>query len=180
MPVLKIPRLLLISGNGRNSGKTTFACRVIGNLCRQFPIVAVKISPHLYSGDDNLPDPDKFTVTIESERYSGKDSSRMLAAGAVRSYFISAPDDRLESVSNRLIEIAGNNSYIICESGGLRHRVEPALFLILNGKDNREMKPGILSLLKSDPILISYDGDNFDLDPQRITIDEMNEKWIIL
>ena len=62
--------LLLVSGNGRNVGKTYFACRIIGLLSQKNPVTAVKISPHVHEIPENadiLIRSEDFIVINETE-----------------------------------------------------------------------------------------------------------------
>jgi cephalosporin hydroxylase len=178
MAKLKIPRLLLIAGNGRNSGKTLFACSVISNLCKEIMIIAVKISPHSYAADaKNAIIPGVFSVTEETSVLSGKDSSRMLAAGAVRSIFITADDSHLTDVVDLLKKLAVSGSYIVCESGGLSSFIKPGLFIIVNRNDNRVIKHRLREYLENEHTMVTFNGERFNPDPREIIIDCKNEKW---
>jgi len=44
----KYPNILLVSGNGRNSGKTTLACKIIERFSKDHEITGLKISPHFH------------------------------------------------------------------------------------------------------------------------------------
>jgi len=180
MTEIRMPRLLLIAGNGRNSGKTTFACSVIRNLNRQYAIIAIKISPHPYStvtenGETGI----TFGISEETVSLSGKDSSRMLDAGAFKSFFITANESHLNKVAESIEMLAPPGSYILCESGGLRKHIEPGLFFIVSRKENVELKPTLNELTKKEHVFVRFDGDAFDTDPLEIGIDDAKKQWII-
>ena len=42
------PNMLLVAGTGRNVGKTTFVCRIISNISKNQPIIAIKITSHIH------------------------------------------------------------------------------------------------------------------------------------
>jgi hypothetical protein len=178
MAKFMIPRLLLIAGNGRNSGKTFFACSVISNLCKEVKIIAVKISPHSYAA--NAKDtiiPGVFSVTEEKSVLSGKDSSRMLGSGAIQSFFITSDDSHLDSAVELLKKLAVSGSYIVCESGGLSSLIKPGLFVIVNRNDNRVIKDNLKEYLENEHTLVTFNGEEFNPDPREISIDFKNEKW---
>jgi len=56
LSVLKCPNILLITGNGKNVGKTTLSCRIIENQNNEYDFIAVKISTHFheYYYDDKI------------------------------------------------------------------------------------------------------------------------------
>jgi hypothetical protein len=177
---LVLPRLLLIAGNGRDSGKTTLACRLIARFNPVIAIVSVKISPHPYTPvqqEEKILPRTPFVVVEETGRGSGKDSSRMLAAGAKRSFFATALDDHLEEVMQTILDMAGKDSFYICESGGLRKYVEPGLFLILNGKARSSIKPALGQFMHFEHTWITFDGERFDFDTDTIRIS--HDQWTI-
>ncbi len=128
--MMKLKSWLIISGTGRNCGKTTLACSVVGQF-RDLNPVAVKISPHFHELDeeeDILLRTQDF-VLIREHRITDKDSSRMLQAGAVESYYIQTADKAVPEVLSELVKRIGSDRPVICESGGLRRVVEPGLFI---------------------------------------------------
>lgn len=174
-----MPRLIIIAGNGRDSGKTTFACRLIQKFSHLIPVVAVKICPHQHASvpPDVNSQADTFSIVEEVNTHSSKDSSRMLAGGAIRSFFVTAHDDKLNEVIMQIKKLAGEDSYIICESGGLRKYIEPGIFLMVNRKARNEIKPESLQLTQYNPVWITFNGKEFDFDMNRIIIRE--KRWTI-
>jgi hypothetical protein len=170
---MELPRLLIIAGTGRESGKTTLACRIIKNFCNSRPIIAVKISPHRHyfePGGKIITQRDNLYIAEETDTGTGKDSSRMLAAGARRSFFVMAPEDLLLEAIHQIIDITGNAVFMICESGGLRRWVEPGLFLVVSGTGQKDKKPIARDLMAYEHTWISFDGIHFDFDINRIVI----------
>jgi hypothetical protein len=173
--------LLLIAGTGRNSGKTTMVCRIISKFKHTVPLIALKISPHQHNPEtrqENNHSGKTYFLQEETDPATGKDSSKMLAAGAGKSYFISSADEQLEQVMQQIITISGESAFYIAESGGLRNWVKPGLFFILNGIEQRDFKPGITELMKKEHTWITFDGREFDFDINRIDI--CNERWVIV
>ena len=129
--------IILISGNARNVGKTTLACRIIKYFSKSRKVIALKITPHFHETGNRaikVLEKDKFVVFLESE-INSKDSSRMLQAGAYKSYFV-----KLERGSEIMIlpfikEIS-ENEIIIIESGGLNKLIIPALSFFVNEGSN--------------------------------------------
>jgi hypothetical protein len=142
MKSVKLPHMLLISGTGRNSGKTTLACAIINKFSKLYSIAAIKISPHIHNihkGTKIIVDEEKIYIEEELNYLSGKDSSLMLAAGALKSFFIMSSDEKI-------LTLIPENYYLVCESGGLRKWKVPGLFLILNNSSVPTNKKGIRSL----------------------------------
>jgi hypothetical protein len=176
---MESPRMLIIAGTGRESGKTTLACRIIQNFCSSRTIVAVKISPHLHrmeAGGRIVFRNNVLYIAEETDAATGKDSSRMLAAGAQRSFFVVCEEEKLTESIRRIGAICGEDSYLICESGGLRRWIEPGLFLIVSSGVQKNSKPIAREMLEFEHLPISFDGVNFSFDLNRITI--RDNRWI--
>jgi hypothetical protein len=171
-------RIILIAGNGRNSGKTTLACRLISRFSHTVPLVAIKISPHQYHYPEESISPFKtFSIAEETDSRPEKDSSKMLAAGARRSFFITSPDERLREAFMNVLQLSPENAFFICESGGLGHVIDPALFIIVNRSDKTDIKPGTQILMDKPHLWVTFDGEEFDFNLKRISI--FDKKWVV-
>ncbi|MFC2106953.1 hypothetical protein ACFLRY_01330 [Bacteroidota bacterium] len=173
------PNILLVSGNGRNSGKTSLACKIIEKHAESQHIIGLKISPHFHALNENeifITKKNGYNILKEESRDSGKDSSRMLIAGAKEVYFIQSDDENLDEAFHTLMKIIGNDSLIVCESGGLRRKIHPGVFLLLNRKDVTEFKPGARDLKILADRLVTFDDGNFDLDPGEISVSDNSWK----
>jgi hypothetical protein len=178
MTIRELPHWLIIAGTGRDSGKTSFACSVISRFKEKVPLVALKISPHRHrpgQGGRVLADEDLLYISEETDRGIGKDSSRMLAAGADRSFFIMAADEELAGVIERIQSIVGDGAYYICESGGLRRYVNPGLFMIVSCHGEKERKADPFNLKDLADVFITCNGKNIDFDMDSIIIAE--NRW---
>ncbi len=174
------PNILIISGNGRNSGKTSLACKIIERFALDHDIVGIKISPHFHHTDTDekiIANEDDYIILQENNNTSGKDSSRMLEAGAKKVYYIQVNDKNLDKAFNKVIKKTNRNSLIICESGGLRRKIDPGIFLLLSQKDTNEFKPGVKDLLGLANRVVTFDGFKFDFDPDQISVSE--NSWYI-
>jgi hypothetical protein len=182
MGILKLPQLLLIAGNGRDSGKTALACLIIQKFSPDHHIIALKISPHQHritTGGKVISDTDHLFIAEETEAGTGKDSSRMLHAGAGRSFFICSDEDHLLPAMNKILELANDDSLFVCESGGLRRFTEPGLFFIVDRVGREEIKLSTQNLLQFENIWITFDGHHFNLNLSEIVILQNSWKKII-
>jgi hypothetical protein len=173
MGILKLPQMLLIAGNGRDSGKTTLACIIIQKFSQDHLIIALKISPHKHriaDGGKVICDTENMYIAEETDPGTGKDSSRMLHAGASRSFFICSAEDHLGEAMNKILEMADDRSLFVCESGGLRRFAEPGLFFIVDRLGSGEIKPGIQSLRQFENIGLTFDGHQFNHNLNEIVI----------
>ena len=169
------PNILLVSGNGRNSGKTTLACKIIERFSKDHEITGLKISPHFHPGQKNeniIANEVRYLILQELNNNSGKDSSRMLHSGAKEVYYMQVKDDSLNDAFNTLIKTMNKNSLIVCESGGLRRLINPGAFLLLTRNDTEELKAGVKDLIHLADNIIKFDGEGFDFDLEKLSVSE--------
>jgi hypothetical protein len=132
-----LPNLLLIAGTGNKSGKTSFACRVISQFSNR-GVVGIKITPHFHETTPGLvllAETVGYSVYEETDPETGKDTSRMLKAGAAKVYFAKVRDKDLLSVFNKILEYIPEGTPIVCESPALRPHVEPGLLVIMSSDE---------------------------------------------
>ena len=168
-----LPNLLLISGTGQNSGKTTLACRLIARFAKQFPIIAIKISPNFHQPAPELPviaTAEGFVIYEETQHNTGKDSSRFLDAGATKVYFITATRDQQGKAMETLLRKIPAATPIICEAGGLHHFFKPALHIVTISKN----KPPQKEIPGSADLLVEFDGVGFE---PEVEVEWSGERW---
>jgi len=178
MGILNLPQLLLIAGNGRDSGKTTLACLIIQKFSQDHQITALKISSHKHriaTSGKVICDSDNLYIAEETDAGTGKDSSRMLQAGASRSFFICSTEDQWPVALNQILELADDHTLLVCESGGLRQFAEPGLFFIVGRAGSEDIKPGTQNLLQFPNIWLTFDGRHFNLNLNEIVI--LHNSW---
>jgi len=183
MEKILMPQLLLIAGTGRNTGKTTLACRIIQKFSPGKSIIALKITPHFHKNIQSgkiLINETNLYIAEETDPTTGKDSSLMLKAGAQQSYFVMATDEHLGKVIQNIFRIIPSEALLVCESGGLRDWVVPGVFLLMNRKDIEILKPNAEKLRMLADRLITFDGEktDFELDAIEITDNKWNLKRI--
>lgn len=168
-----LPKLLIIAGTGRNSGKTTLACQIIGKFSARQSIVAIKITPHFHENPGNgevIVNKPNIYIAVESDPSTGKDSSLMLEAGAVQSWFVMTTDEFLEEAFSEILTRIAPDTLVVCESGGLRHLIRPGLFFMMRHPENSAIKPDSAKLLSLADRIVNFDGSKFDFDIHSIEI----------
>ena len=183
MEKILLPQLLLIAGTGRNTGKTTLACKIIQKFSPVKTIIALKITPHFHRNVQSgkiLFNETTLYIAEETDSTTGKDSSLMLKAGAQQSYFVMATDEYLGEVIQNIIRLIPSDALLVCESGGLRDWVVPGVFLMMNRKDNEILKPGTEKLKMLADRLNTFDGEkiDFEIDTLEITDNQWKLKRI--
>jgi endonuclease IV len=171
-----IPNLLIIAGTGTKTGKTTMACRIISKF-RDRDIIAVKISPHFHERTEGLEEiaiGDGYAIYTETNLNSGKDTSRMLNAGASKVYLATVWDSDLEEVFRRIMNEIPKDIPIICESPALRKYYQPGLFIIMTATTANKRQD--LNYLLNLPHL-SFKLEELE-SIKILPIDFTNGKWI--
>ena len=139
---MKSDNLLLVTGSGRNSGKTTIVCKIIEQFSH-LGIVAVKISPHFHSpsgGLIHLSGKPGFNIFEETDRNSLKDTSRMLQSGARKVYFIQSGEEYLNEAFSIVYKSIASGNPVICESPALINYIKPELFIIMISPSDSNLK----------------------------------------
>lgn len=173
----RVKDLLLVTGSGRNVGKTTFICNLIASQpLRKYG--AIKISPHFHESTDGLIsilETSDFRIYEETNSGLDKDTSRYLRAGAVKSYYIQTNDLRLEDAFKLTSVLLDPDLPFLVESARLRQILKPELFVFIQGSDEIDNPFSIEMREKADMTVFS-DGKEFSFAPENIYF---NRYWKI-
>ncbi|NQU33750.1 MAG: hypothetical protein HQ521_10985 [Bacteroidetes bacterium] len=161
MAKINFNNVILISGSGRNCGKTTVACHIISQLAKTDQVTGLKISPHFHITENKqvlVYEDHRFSIYRELDTRSGKDSSRMLVAGASSVYFVRCTDNDLPFIYNVLRKLIPDNSPIVCESGSFASSYKPGYHILVVGENADETKESYISNLdKANKIILQED-----------------------
>jgi molybdopterin-guanine dinucleotide biosynthesis protein len=160
--------MLLIGSTAKNAGKTTLACQIIRNLNKLYKIIAIKITPAEKA--DSF-----FLINQENNPKGRTDSSKFLAAGAEKAYWIQAEKSFFEEGFNQLLTTIAADAVIICESTSLRQYFKPGLFLIVRKNEETNLKPSAADIIKSADRIVIFDGEYFDIRSDEIKFD--GSRW---
>ncbi len=185
--VIKKPNHIILGSTGRNTGKTEFACHLIRQHAKAGPIYGVKVVC-IDPAEGNCPRGGKgcevcsslnedYEITQETEHHPGKDTSRMLMAGAHQVYFLKAKAHALENGLKALLEIIPDDALTICESNSLRKVLEPGLFLVIKNLEEEEIKDSCAEVIGYANKVIHFSNMGWDFNPGRVHI--KNNHWVI-
>jgi hypothetical protein len=166
-------RIILISGNGQNVGKTTMGCRLIRHFKDlNHKVYALKVSPHIHSSKSpyTLISNSRFTLSLERNKDTDKDSSRYLNAGADASFFLQVRNEHIREAAEYTFSLIPQDALAVVESGAFRFHFKPQVFLFLqrkNDKINRK-KNNELALLADR--IVNFDGSQFNFDIEQIAV----------
>lgn len=139
--IIKLPNVLLISGSGRNTGKTTTACGIISEISGFNEVISIKVSPHFHPLTDSLKILMEIPGLVISEEKNGnshKDSSRFLKAGASKSYYMQGSDEQMPYLAEWINRNISGNTPVICESAGLGKYIEPGCAIYICSGINKK------------------------------------------
>ncbi len=188
--MIRFPKMLIIGSTARNHGKTELACALIKKFCSENKIIGLKITSY-YQDESQYHSPGKtllnenFTITEETDNSSKKDTSRMLQAGAYRTFRIKTLNNYLKDAINQFLQLINDPEFpgvIICESNSIRKVVEPGLFIMIKEKNSDNFKNSAIDVKKYVDKFIEFDekSHKIDLDSELKQIVLINEKWNIL
>jgi hypothetical protein len=131
--MINYPEMLLIAGTNRNVGKTTFACKIINDTAIYSPVTAIKITPHFHKLTEKqqiIYKSEQMVISFETDKYSHKDSSKMLQAGAENVFYIQCSDSEIQNVFKIIKPLIPTNHAVVCESGAAFNYIKPGLFIL--------------------------------------------------
>lgn len=171
---LRLPGWLVIGATGRNSGKSDLACAVIARLHPTHRIVGVKVTT--IAGDERACPrggegcgactglEGEFEIREESGSAPGKDTTRMLEAGAQSAFWIRCRSGGVRAALAALSPRLGRGTLVVAESNSLVREARPDLFLMVSRAGAIAVKPTARAVLPLAQRVVVSDGRAFDLD----------------
>ena len=187
---LYIPQMLLIGSTGRNGGKTTLAAEVVRQWKNKFSIIGLKVTT-IQKKDGECPRGGEgcgvcsslkgnFEVLEEIDQNANKDTSILLAAGAVKVYWLKALRTHIYEGIKDFMANVPENTLIICESNSLRNAVTPGGFIMLNNTGNAQVKISAGEVMNKADIIIDYDvKNNINTIIERIEVDKIQSYLVV-
>ncbi|MDR0355066.1 MAG: molybdopterin molybdotransferase MoeA [Deltaproteobacteria bacterium] len=140
--VIDVPQMILVGSAGRNSGKTHFSCAFVALLKEFGPVVGLKVTAadahergcrRGGAGCGACVFSEDFVLQEETDARSNKDTSRLLAAGAERVFWLRATYDSLSDGLKAFLAhpAVPSGSIVVAESNSLRRAAKPGFFLML-------------------------------------------------
>jgi molybdopterin-guanine dinucleotide biosynthesis protein A len=181
----RLDGMLMIGSAGANAGKTELACAILRKFAGNGKIVGIKVTavqekngqcPRGGTGCGVCSSLEGvFCITEEKSGNTGKDTSRLLAAGAERVFWLQVLKEHLLEGLTALLDVIGPDAVSICESNSLRRVVEPGLFLMAKTADTKSWKHSAAEVKQYADRIVVSDGKSFDLDLDQIELIE--GKW---
>ena len=169
------PNMILIAGDGRNVGKTSFAMQIIRTLSVSTEVIAIKTTPHkhvLTGGLEMVVQTEDYLVALEKGEHH-KDSALLRQAGAVQVFLIMAEQHFLRRAFSH-ISAHVNDKICVAESGGLSEIVHPGVFFFIRNQGGAIRKKHYLEF---DPLVVTNRGTTFDFATEKL--DVVNNELVI-
>ena len=166
--------LVVVGGHTRNIGKTSVVSGLIAAL-PEFNWTAIKITQHGHGvcSSDGQPcqcaitDPEHpCAVSEETERTNGTDSSRYLAAGAQRSFWVRTAVGQLAYAVPEIRAIMSASSHTIIESNSIMQFFRPDVYFVVLDFAVQDFKPTNLLYLDRAHALIVVGHDRGTKEPR--------------
>ncbi len=142
-------KTVVVGGHSRKVGKTSVAAGLIRGL-REYSWTAVKISSHWHEKNSgrNGRKPEKDFCILEETNPGGlTDTSRYLAAGASRSFWVRFRNDGLTDAVQALLPILQSSGFVMIESNSVLELIRPDLYLVVLRFDVEDFKESALRTL---------------------------------
>ncbi|MBU8913782.1 MAG: NTP transferase domain-containing protein [Spirochaetales bacterium] len=177
---IRVPQSVMVGSVGRNTGKTEFACALIRSLARRTRVFAVKVTT-IYEGRVSCVRGDEgcgvctsmdceWLLTEEFNKDRAKDTSRMLAAGADRVWWLRVREGSLADAARELTRLIPEGGVLVFESNSIRRVCEPDLFFMLGDPAVGEVKESARSALKEVDRVVAFDGRSFNFDVESVAL----------
>lgn len=177
----------MIGSAGRNAGKTELACSLIKKFRASRDVVGIKVTT-IKRKDGTCPRGGRgcgvcsslvgdYCITEETDARSRKDTSRLLAAGAERVFWLRVMKPRLAEGIAALSDIIGRDAISVCESNSLRTVVEPGLFIMVVARKPGRHKASAAAVREYADRTVLFDGEELDIDLN--DIDLVDGEWIL-
>ena len=151
--------IVVIGGHAKNIGKTGVACGLISALPER-RWTAIKITQHTHG---ELAE-DGVAISEETDRAAGTDSSRYLAAGAARAFWVRTGDGQIAEAMPRIQAIIAEAENVIVESNSVVGFLQPDVYAVVLDSDVADFKASSLRYFdRADAIL--FRGET--LEPNR-------------
>ena len=159
--------IVVVGGHTRNIGKTSVVAGLIAAL-PEMRWTAIKITQFGHgvcsaNGEPCDCETADHTIAISEERdaANGTDSSRYLAAGASRSFWVRTRQGQLNEAMPRLRTLLGGSGNVILESNSVLRFLKPDLSLSVLDPSIRDFKPSAMRYLDRVDALIVPEGADF-------------------
>jgi hypothetical protein len=118
-----------------------------------------------------------YYITEEKKATRSTDTGKMLDTGAKRVLWLLSLNSHLEQGVKVLLETLGEETVSVCESNRARSVIEPDVFIMVKGFEDKSWKPSAREVLEYSDRIVQSDGTKFDIDLDDIQL--LHGRWTI-
>lgn len=171
----------MIGATARQSGKTELASCIIKKFSKKEKITGIKVTTvhkddAAFHKSMNLLLNKNFIIEKSIVQKKNKSTDRMIAAGAIETFWVHSKTEFLEDALLRLLPMLDKSSFIVCESNSLRKIAEPDVFIMIKNL-NTEIKNSVAEILELADFTIDFNENGFTRFNLNM-IDIKDRKWI--
>ena len=162
--------IVVVGGHTRNIGKTSVVAGLIAGLPeRDWTAIKITQFGHGVCSANGAPcncETADHTLAISEELdpHTGTDTSRFLAAGAVRSFWVRTRQGQLHEAMPRIRQLVARAENVIVESNSVLRFMQPDLALSVLDPSQADFKPSALRYLDRVDALVVPEGSQFPRD----------------
>ena len=155
---MDIPNMLLVGSTARNTGKTTFSLAFLNKWKDKFDVVGLKVTSIregqgiCHHGNDGCGVCSSFSgnyeIIEETDTAGGKDTQKLLAAGAKKVFWIKAINGCVEEALSIVLPEVSQSSIIVCESNSLTQIVRPGVSVLMRKSGITQIKPSAIPFIE--------------------------------
>ncbi|MGH9539472.1 MAG: hypothetical protein ACRD3H_16220 [Terriglobales bacterium] len=156
--------IIVIGGHSRSVGKTSVVAGLIAALS-EFNWTALKVTQygHGVCSANGEPchcatDDHSWAISEERDRAGKSDTSRFLAAGAVRAWWVRTEQGRLAEAMSTVRRRLAESAHVILESNSIIKFVRPDLYLTVLDPDTADFKKSAQEFLNQADAIILHEG----------------------
>jgi hypothetical protein len=127
---------IIVGGHSRKVGKTAVTAALIAAFA-EYRWAAIKISTHCHG---RLPHDKGCSIYEEHSREGLTDSSRFLAAGAGRSFWVQVQENQMEAAMPQLLPVLQSSPFLIIESNHILQYVPKDILIMVLKYDVADFK----------------------------------------
>ena len=176
---------ITIGAAGRNVGKTEFACELIANYTKKENVIGVKITT-INEKNEKCPRgvdgcgvcsslKGNYCITEEITGQKGKDTVRMLTAGAEKVYWLRVLREHLKEGIEDLLKLIPDNACVVCESNSSRQILKPGIFIVIKDNNVDKVKLSCKNVIHLADKIIKFKNNNWDFQPENFYFE--NKTW---
>ena len=159
--------IIVVGGHSRNIGKTSVAAGLIAALS-ELGWTAVKITQY---GHGICSENGKecgcavhehpYSILEERNAAEGTDTSRFLAAGAERAFWVRVKQGKLEDALPGLLPLIQSERFVMIESNSILRHLQPDLYIVVLRHDIKDWKKSARDLLgRADAAVLVESGSS--------------------